>query len=72
MYIKRSMMAGKLSSKRALVTGSATGVGRGIALELAKAGAAVVLHYASSKTGEAIQRAPKASRLQRGLDRPLM
>ena len=44
-------MEGKLSGKRALVTGSGTGVGRGIALELAQAGAAVALHYASSKTG---------------------
>lgn len=44
-------MAEKLSGKRALVTGAGTGVGRGIALELAKAGAAVALHYASSKTG---------------------
>ncbi len=44
-------MSINLSGKRALVTGAGTGVGRGIALELAKAGAAVALHYASSHAG---------------------
>ena len=34
-----------------LVTGSGTGIGRGVALEFAKAGAAVVLHYAHSEEG---------------------
>lgn len=34
-----------------LVTGSGTGIGRGIALEFAKAGADVVLHYAHSEEG---------------------
>ncbi|MCZ7545698.1 MAG: SDR family NAD(P)-dependent oxidoreductase [Anaerolineae bacterium] len=41
----------KLHGKRALVTGSGTGIGREVALELARQGADVVLHYASSKGG---------------------
>lgn len=43
--------AGKLAGKRALVTGSGTGIGREIALEFARQGADVVLHYAHSKGG---------------------
>lgn len=42
---------GKLAGKRALVTGSGTGIGREIALEFARQGADVVLHYAHSGTG---------------------
>jgi NAD(P)-dependent dehydrogenase (short-subunit alcohol dehydrogenase family) len=42
---------GKLSGKRALVTGSGTGIGREIALEFARQGADVVLHYAHSGAG---------------------
>ena len=42
---------GKLAGKRALVTGSGTGIGREIALEFARQGADVVLHYAHSKGG---------------------
>jgi NAD(P)-dependent dehydrogenase (short-subunit alcohol dehydrogenase family) len=41
----------KLAGKRALVTGSGTGIGREIALELARHGADVVLHYAHSAAG---------------------
>lgn len=41
----------KMKGKRVLVTGSGTGIGRGVALEFAKAGAAVVLHYAHSEEG---------------------
>lgn len=41
----------KMKGKRVLVTGSGTGIGRGVALEFAKAGAAVVLHYAHSQEG---------------------
>lgn len=37
-----------LAGKRALVTGSSRGIGRGIALALAEAGSDVVVHYASS------------------------
>ncbi|GGN06598.1 SDR family NAD(P)-dependent oxidoreductase [Halarchaeum nitratireducens] len=43
------MSALDLTGRTALVTGSATGVGRGIALSLAEAGAAVAVHYHSSE-----------------------
>ncbi len=43
--------AHKLSGKKALVTGSGTGIGREIAIELARQGADVVLHYAHSEAG---------------------
>ncbi len=42
---------GRLSGKRAIVTGSGTGIGREIALEFAREGADVVLHYAHSEGG---------------------
>ena len=42
---------GKLSGKRALVTGSGTGIGREIAIEFARQGADVILHYAHSGEG---------------------
>jgi glucose 1-dehydrogenase/3-oxoacyl-[acyl-carrier protein] reductase len=41
----------KLAGKRALITGAGTGIGREVALEFARQGADVVLHYAGSKTG---------------------
>lgn len=41
----------KLLGKRALVTGSGTGIGREIALEFARQGANVVLHFAHSVGG---------------------
>jgi NAD(P)-dependent dehydrogenase (short-subunit alcohol dehydrogenase family) len=41
----------KLTCKYALVTGSGTGIGREIALEFARQGADVVLHYAHSAAG---------------------
>ena len=41
----------KLSGKRALVTGSGTGIGREIAVEFARQGADVVLHYAHHSEG---------------------
>ncbi len=43
----------RMEAKRVLVTGSGTGIGRGVALEFAKEGAAVVLHYAHSEGGAA-------------------
>ncbi len=43
--------SGKLAGKRAAVTGSGTGIGREIALELARQGADVVLHYSHSGEG---------------------
>jgi NAD(P)-dependent dehydrogenase (short-subunit alcohol dehydrogenase family) len=41
----------KLAGRRALVTGSGTGIGREIAIEFARQGADVVLHYAHSDKG---------------------
>ena len=38
-----------LSSKNALVTGASRGIGRAIALELAKRGAFVIVNYNGSK-----------------------
>jgi len=40
-----------LSNKIALVTGAGTGIGKGIAVELAKQGAKVAIHYNSSNKG---------------------
>jgi len=41
----------RLAGRKALVTGSGTGIGREIALECARQGADVVLHYAHSDAG---------------------
>jgi len=40
-----------MEGKRVLVAGGGTGIGRGIGLEFAREGAAVVFHYAHSSTG---------------------
>ncbi len=44
-------MSEKMKGKKVLVTGSGTGLGREIALEFARQGADVVLHYAHSEGG---------------------
>jgi len=41
---------GDLTGRRALVTGGSSGIGKAIALELARAGADVLVHYAKSST----------------------
>ncbi|MDG0793890.1 3-oxoacyl-ACP reductase FabG [Cohnella ginsengisoli] len=48
----------KLQGKVALVTGAGRGIGRGIALEMAKEGADVVIHYRSSER-QAVEAAEK-------------
>ncbi|MED9904927.1 MAG: glucose 1-dehydrogenase [Lachnospiraceae bacterium] len=42
---------GRVQNKKALITGSSTGLGREIALELAREGAEVTLHYARGHQG---------------------
>ena len=53
---------GDLTGKRAMVTGASSGIGRAIALEFARAGADVIIHFAKSReTAEAV--AAEARRL---------
>lgn len=44
-------MSESMNGKRVLVTGAGTGLGRGMALEFARRGAAVAVHYSQSSTG---------------------
>lgn len=44
-------MAGPLEGKVALITGAGRGIGREIALRLARDGASIIVHYAQSKDG---------------------
>src|SRR5215472_437013 len=44
-----TMYSVDLTNQRAIVTGSSTGIGRGIADSLAKAGADVAIHYATKR-----------------------
>ena len=46
-------MTGRMPDKKVLVTGSGTGIGKGIALAFAREGADVALHYAHSSRGAA-------------------
>ena len=48
----------RLLGKLALVTGAGTGIGREIALEFARQGAAIALHYAHSASGAQRLRSP--------------
>lgn len=47
--IQPGLLAGLLEGQTALVTGASSGIGKGIALQLAEAGARVVVNYASSE-----------------------
>ena len=51
--MNREGSALRMTGKRVLVTGSGTGIGREIALEFGRQGAAVVLHYSHSQEGAA-------------------
>ncbi len=51
-----------LSDKRALVTGAGMGIGQGIAMELARQGADVAIHYAHSEPLETVREIENAGR----------
>jgi 3-oxoacyl-[acyl-carrier protein] reductase len=60
-----------LTNQRAIVTGSSTGIGRGIAVTLAKAGADIVIHYAkrldeAEKSAALVREAGRKAVLVRG------
>src|SRR5215469_1233797 len=47
---------GKLENKRALVTGSSSGIGAGVALAFAREGADVVINYPTAKQKDAAEK----------------
>ncbi len=51
-----------LSGKRALVTGAGMGIGQGIAVELARQGADVAVHYAHTEPNETVEEIERAGR----------
>jgi NAD(P)-dependent dehydrogenase (short-subunit alcohol dehydrogenase family) len=51
-----------LSGKRALVTGAGMGIGQGIAIELARQGADVAVHYAHSEPEETVKEVEASGR----------
>ena len=48
-----------LSGKKALVTGAGMGIGQGIAVELARRGAEVAVHYAHTEPEETVSQIVK-------------
>jgi glucose 1-dehydrogenase len=56
----------ELAGRRVLVTGAAVGIGQGIAIELARQGAAVAVHSAHSDPRETLERAGAAALAVRG------
>lgn len=69
-------MSGKLAGQVAVVTGASKGIGAAIAQQLAEAGAAVVVNYASSKAGaekvvaEIVRHGGKALAVQADVSQP--
>jgi NAD(P)-dependent dehydrogenase (short-subunit alcohol dehydrogenase family) len=51
-----------LSGKRALVTGAGMGIGQGIAIELARGGADVAVHYAHTEPEETVKEIERSGR----------
>jgi glucose 1-dehydrogenase/3-oxoacyl-[acyl-carrier protein] reductase len=51
-----------LSGKRALVTGAGMGIGQGIAIELARQGADVAVHYAHTEPEETVKEIERSGR----------
>jgi glucose 1-dehydrogenase/3-oxoacyl-[acyl-carrier protein] reductase len=51
-----------LSGKRALVTGGGMGIGQGIAIELARGGADVAVHYAHTEPEETVKEIERSGR----------
>ena len=51
-----------LSGKKALVTGAGMGIGQGIAVELARQGAVVAVHYAHTKPEETVKEIESSGR----------